>query len=162
VWEKPVDDEAGKPQSWRGASHWHERGIFWAGWYDRSFPLALLCNRKGMARRCITLHSIKQSLCGGMDLPQDQKSFRVGLPKAAADSNFRRMLRLSGDNGHMKHHMLGNAIFRDKSERIRGYGFYMTTNSRRLAAVANWSVETAVQEIKQHCRQAAEGHSRTA
>ena len=76
------------------------------------------------------------------------------------------MLRLTGDYSHRKHHMLGNVVFQDDSERIRWavlvYGIYMTTNSRRFASVANQDVEAAVQEIMQHCRQAAEGHSRTA
>ena len=90
AWENPVDDEARKLQSWRGASEWDERVIFWAGWYDRSFPQTLVRNKEAMARRGITLHGIKQKLCAGTGPVQDRKSLRAGLQKAAADSNLWR------------------------------------------------------------------------
>ena len=82
-----------------------------------------------------------------------------------------RMLRVMGGYERRKHCMLGVTKFADDTEQtcwaVLVYGLYMTTNARRRKTGGGGGgggggpLEVAVQEIMQHCRQAADGHLRT-
>ena len=91
-WDKPIREEVARLERWREDSTQLMRQACWKEWYQRSFPLRLLENHKGMERKGITLKGIKKDICTGMDIVEDRKRLRANLQKVAATANLMHFL----------------------------------------------------------------------
>jgi hypothetical protein len=86
-WERPIREEVRDLIRCEAVTNQHDRYIHWREWYGRSFPRGLQHNKEQMAARNISMKGIREKLCSGMDVCQDQKKMRAEFQKEAAKAN---------------------------------------------------------------------------
>ena len=92
-WERPIREEVRDLVQCEAVSNQHDRIVHWREWFGRSFPRGLLQNKDQMETKNISMKGIREKLCSGMDVCQDQKqcapSFRKRPLRRTCPSSLR-------------------------------------------------------------------------